>query len=1367
MLLADQLQLVWLIAPTVALCTQHAETFSKRLPAYQVRLLLGSDNVDKWSDQSTWNAAFKNIRIVISAPAVLNDALDHAFVKIEQLALLIFDEAHHAVKKNPGAQIMKNHFAIARLRPSILGLTASPAASEKGVKDLEANLCSRIVTPSRCRSELVKYVHRPKLELLQYRHNDVTMPHSLHLLLHTVISYDLASDPWFRSLSSERQLLFSYGKEKTFCATELNNLYNSSNHIFEQLGPEPANSFITAVVLYALDKVESKRPGLAPRWTNAEGNHLADLLRPLLADTRKRKSDGLEERDEDTPTNEYSHKVNELLRFLDSEWTESFTGLIFVQQRALSYALAQLLSKHNFARAKLRVQGFCGNSEHTKRSSSFVEQVMGNLKGQTSALKKFRSSSREINLIVATEVLGEGVDIPQCHLVMCFDLPPRITSYIQRRGRARLRDSKYVLMLEEGHDQHKIADWDTLENTLNDAYLKAEKELGESPLEEEEYAPGSDKEFRVSITGALLNLDNSIPKLSHFCSTLQSGSFVDLRPTFSFEDRGDRNVTATVKLPIVIEPSLRVAQSSRPWRTEKMASRDAAYEALLKLHEAGLLNEHLLPLKQISEPPKVEESQKSDSLSQVFPRINPWQAVAKSIGSMKWHALKISIQCVGQLETTEILLLAPVPLPAVPQFTLFWNKQRRYTVRGEPSSVSIDMDESGVRQLWTSTEKILRSAYGSRMPVGTRDFPFGVRFATKPEQSYPTPEAFSIQDYRKRFASQKPGVVFHDGYKYLFDHFQSIDDLEVAFVTVYPKRRDFGHAIPSDSKSKDAYTKHVALPVAECTFDSLGHEVAMVSLFIPTILRRLELALLTSELQTTPGLLSAVGFEDPLLLQTAITHNQACESEHYQRLEFLGDCILGYLTSLHLMVEKPLWPEGYLTAAKGQRVSNTTLNKACIRTGLDRYIVSDSFTGLKWVPPYVSNLLAAAEKPQVKIIRSKKMLADVIESTIGAAYLDGGLSASVACCKIYFPETIWTMPDLQTPALFPSTSVNDNENNHLGSLEELIGYKFKKSALLLEAITHPSFHFDTASARSYQRLEFLGDSVLDYLIVRRIFAFSRELPHNVMHSIRTATVNSWILGYLCMEHSIAEERNDIVVSGNSNKTTVEKKTVNRYIWQFLRHSQPQDAHGASVTRHQDMRDEIDHALSLEPSYPWALLSRYGPAKLFSDLIESILGAIYIDSNANHDICDAFLETLGLYKILDRILQEDVACMHPKELIGIAAGNRNVQYIWGEDGTLFTCQIKVGGKNVGDVVKGITRDATSCQAALEATKILKVEEQERMARNQADKIKSGLAGDVVGEPVIAAMEEEKSMTYFDAEESLVLDTDGDIQMSQGA
>lgn len=80
------------MAPTVALCNQQHDYLRRHIPAAATRLLIGSDNVERWSEPRIWDAVLKGISIVVSTHAVLADALSHGFVKVSELALLVFDE---------------------------------------------------------------------------------------------------------------------------------------------------------------------------------------------------------------------------------------------------------------------------------------------------------------------------------------------------------------------------------------------------------------------------------------------------------------------------------------------------------------------------------------------------------------------------------------------------------------------------------------------------------------------------------------------------------------------------------------------------------------------------------------------------------------------------------------------------------------------------------------------------------------------------------------------------------------------------------------------------------------------------------------------------------------------------------------------------------------------------------------------------------------------------------------------------------------------------------------------------------------------------------------------------------------------------
>lgn len=116
-------------------------------------------------------------------------------------------------------------------------------------------------------------------------------------------------------------------------------------------------------------------------------------------------------------------------------------------------------------------------------------------------------------------------------------------------------------------------------------------------------------------------------------------------------------------------------------------------------------------------------------------------------------------------------------------------------------------------------------------------------------------------------------------------------------------------------------------------------------------------------------------FEDHKLLKTALSHRSSLKDtglESNERLEFLGDAVLGLVVSAFLYSEYEELSEGDLTRMKATLVNETVLSRAALSFGLGQYI-----------------FLSPEEKKAGGESRPS-ITADAFESLLGAIYLDGG-----------------------------------------------------------------------------------------------------------------------------------------------------------------------------------------------------------------------------------------------------------------------------------------------------------------------------------------------------------------------------------------
>jgi len=91
-------------------------------------------------------------------------------------------------------------------------------------------------------------------------------------------------------------------------------------------------------------------------------------------------------------------------------------------------------------------------------------------------------------------------------------------------------------------------------------------------------------------------------------------------------------------------------------------------------------------------------------------------------------------------------------------------------------------------------------------------------------------------------------------------------------------------------------------------------------------------------------------------------------------------------------------------------------------------------------------------------------------------------------------------------------------------LSEKLGYSFKNADILRQALTHKSFHFENieGSAGHNERLEFLGDAVLDLVVTAELMRLLPEKSEGDLSKIRASLVNETVLAELAAELNVTD-----------------------------------------------------------------------------------------------------------------------------------------------------------------------------------------------------------------------------------------------------
>lgn len=419
------------LAPTRPLAEQHISFFKKNLSDLFGSLELFTGSISPSKRKSTWKTA----DIIFSTPQCVANDVKKGLYNLEDVCLLIEDEAHRC-SKNYDYNYVAQTYKTQSQNPRILGLTASPGSEMEKVKEICKNLSIEAVEiRTRDSPDVSKYLQELEFQkiFVELPKEFFEMKEALTRLFNSYVS-ELRNRKFLFTFPSKTELI-KIQKKIMFNISKGNRNYNTLlassacaqaiklQHALELLETQTHESFNTYIHTLFKQAAKKESKGVMRLVSRPEFNYIFMKSNNILSE------------------NIEHPKIERLLEVIKSEKEKNpdLKIIIFSQFRDT----ARLLSKKINQIKDIKAQVFVGQSKKTHSSG----EVSGlSQKDQKNVLEEF--SLNQTNVLCATSIGEEGLDIPEVNLVIFYEPVPSAIRAIQRAGRtARLMEGKLIMLI--------------------------------------------------------------------------------------------------------------------------------------------------------------------------------------------------------------------------------------------------------------------------------------------------------------------------------------------------------------------------------------------------------------------------------------------------------------------------------------------------------------------------------------------------------------------------------------------------------------------------------------------------------------------------------------------------------------------------------------------------------------------------------------------------------------------------------------------------------------------------------------------------------------------------------------------------------
>lgn len=360
---------------------------------------------------------------------------------------------------------------------------------------------------------------------------------------------------------------------------------------------------------------------------------------------------------------------------------------------------------------------------------------------------------------------------------------------------------------------------------------------------------------------------------------------------------------------------------------------------------------------------------------------------------------------------------------------------------------------------------------------------------------------------------------------------------------------------------------------------------------------------------------------------------------NYERLEFLGDSFLKMATTIAVFTLIPNKDEFDYHVERMVMICNQNLFGVARSDWLrlEEYVRSKAFSRA-WYPDLKQESGKTHKKKRENMKSHKladKTIADVCEALIGAAYMttrkDNDYNLAIeAVTRLtdhkHHPMMKWEdYYDAYKKPSWQVTAPSASELEMAKNIEHITGYRFKHPRLLRSAFVHPSRPYLYDKVPNYQRLEFLGDALLDMVCVDYLFHMAPDKGPQWLTEHKMAMVSNQFLG--CVAVSLSFHKY-ILHNGTISNSILEYVTVITE----ARRTAEEAAQAAGKHRSEFAKDY------------WIEVRQ--PPKCIPDVLEAYIGAIFVDSGYDYSTVQQFFAKHIKPYFLDMHVYDTFANKHP-------------------------------------------------------------------------------------------------------------------------